>query len=207
MRFKNPARIDVVKKEEKEARLTEFVRDDMLAAAARDSASPAAPRDYSLLVRSLQSPAALAVAVLAPELAAAGITLRLMVANPGTDAVQLPQAFLSCRDVLREARVLRDIRFLDAHEQLVLTPSSAWIGDCMRREPGKLDAYECYARDDNKLAGWGRTSFERMWAEAEVLAAPITATKVEVVAEAVPEVCPSTIASGDQAAIEVATRH
>lgn len=42
----------------------------------------------------------------------------------------------------RQFRLLADPRFLDAHEQLVLATDCCWIGDCMRRDPMKRDAFE-----------------------------------------------------------------
>ena len=54
------------------------------------------------------------------------------------------------------------------HEQLVLGPAASWVGDCMRRDPMKRDAYECYAADCSKTAGWARTSFDRFWNICEI---------------------------------------
>ncbi|MEQ1576200.1 MAG: hypothetical protein ABL894_00975, partial [Hyphomicrobium sp.] len=59
-----------------------------------------------------------------------------------------------------------DARLLDAHEQLILGPSSVWVGDCMRRDPAKRDAYECYASDSAETAVWAKRSFDRVWVRA-----------------------------------------
>ena len=37
----------------------------------------------------------------------------------------------------------------------------------MRRDPMKRDAYECFAADCAKTAGWARTSHERLWNHCE----------------------------------------
>ena len=154
-----PDRMDVVKKEDKEARLTAFVRKDL--EQRRAGADTTGCGDYRLVLRSAESPVARALAGLASELSAAGIGLRVVLAQVSTDTIDADiQRIASFADGVR---VVRDIRLLDAHEQLVLAPTTAWIGDCMRREPSKRDAYECYAENRADVAGWAATSFERMW--------------------------------------------
>ncbi len=61
---------------------------------------------------------------------------------------------------------MRDPRLLAAHEQLVLAPDRAWIGDCMRREPTKRDTYERFAANAPDVAALATRSFERLWRAA-----------------------------------------
>ncbi len=203
MRSKNTARVDVVKKEDKEARLIEFIRTTLQAHAAASGTS----HEFTLLVRSAQSPAALAVATMAGEFAAAGAGLRLLVTNTTLGATTpIPPALIDSR-VLREARVLRDIRLLDAHEQLVLGTETAWIGDCMRREPGKLDAFERYSPATAAVAAWASVSFERLWAQGEMVPCAGLAA-AEPVAEPAADLCAAALASGEPGHVsEAATRH
>ena len=63
-------------------------------------------------------------------------------------------------------RFLTDARMLEAHEQLVLGPATVWIGDCMRRDPSKRDAFETYCDLNVPTARSARRSFERMWSMA-----------------------------------------
>lgn len=69
----------------------------------------------------------------------------------------------------RQFRVLTDIRYLDAHEQLVLSADCSWIGDCMRRDPMKRDAFEKFAAECAATAGFAAVSFERFWRAARPL--------------------------------------
>ena len=57
-----------------------------------------------------------------------------------------------------EVRWARKPRLIEAHEQLVLGPQTCWIGDSMRREPAKCDAYETYIDDCAETAGIRRWS-------------------------------------------------
>jgi hypothetical protein len=73
-----------------------------------------------------------------------------------------------------ECRIARDSRLLAAHEQLVLAPDCCWIGDSMRREPAKRDAYENFAAGCAETATNASMSFEKMWrASAPVRAVPV----------------------------------
>jgi hypothetical protein len=63
---------------------------------------------------------------------------------------------------------------LSAHEQLVLAPDRAWIGDSMRREPSKRDAYESFAAGCAETATNAARSFEKIWrASAPVRSVPV----------------------------------
>ena len=62
-----------------------------------------------------------------------------------------------------QGRFVADARLLDAHELLVLGPATAWIGDCMRRDPAKRDAYEFYSEDAPEAARSSARSFDRLW--------------------------------------------
>lgn len=209
MRTKLPTRIDVVKKEEKEAHLIAFIRADLEAARTRAALAPDrfAGREYTLVLRSLQSPVARALATLSSDLAAGAVTLRLVMVQPilGADTGLATGDGADLAPILLAARVLRDIRFLDAHEQLCLGDANTWFGDCMRREPGKRDAYECYAADNPDLARWAATSFERLWAQGEPVARaePTVGAALDDA-----ELCGAALAQAEAAnAVEAATRH
>ena len=59
--------------------------------------------------------------------------------------------------------MVRDQRLLAAHEQLVLAPDYAWIGDSMRREPSRRDTFERFAPASAEVAMQATRSFERLW--------------------------------------------
>lgn len=69
-----------------------------------------------------------------------------------------------------EIRWAKNPRMLDAHEQLVVGPNSTWMGDCMRRDPAKRDAFQSLNIDCPEAAGWAHVSFERIWQASSPLA-------------------------------------
>lgn len=145
-----------VSSEEKVAKLIEFISKDIDNRSA--SGSGAKGGCYLLIARSLDSPVTQSLRALAPQITAAGITVRNIFSalRPG-HATDLPG----------ECRVLRDPRLLAAHEQLVLGPTCAWIGDSMRRDPQKRDALEWYVTSCAGTAELASSSFERIWLAAE----------------------------------------
>ena len=184
--------IDIVRLEDKENKLKLFIK-AVVEQGMGQGCAEAADRALLLVARSAGSPVAKAVFSLARE----GI-------------VEMPvRAIFSPADAAdREAgsdegdagslqmavRIARDPRLAFAHEQLVLGASASWIGDSMRRDPMKRDAYECYAADCSRTAGWARISFERLWAVSESAAASGTG----VIAPGVAEACIGTAAQGDE---------
>ncbi|WP_139247916.1 hypothetical protein [Hyphomicrobium sp. CS1GBMeth3] len=137
-------------REEKEARLRAFITNHL------DShrASGVAPgvTTYRLLALSSESPVARAFAELAPEITAAGISMQAVLTR--RDSQAMPEGI--------DCRFVTDVRVLDAHEQLVLDRATAWLGDCMRRDPLKRDAYELYS-DSPVTAGYASRSFTQIW--------------------------------------------
>lgn len=153
MRFSPNARPNVMAREEKEARIKAFIANHM--DAHRASGVGAGITAYRLLALSAESPVACAVRDLMPDLSAAGIQVEaLLLRRSGT--VKLDSA---------DCRFVTDLRLLDAHEQLVLDRATAWIGDCMRRDPLKRDAYELYS-DSPVTAGHAARSFAQIWRAA-----------------------------------------
>ena len=76
----------------------------------------------------------------------------------------------------------RDPRLLAAHEQLTLTATCTWVGDCMRRDPGKRDALERFAANCTQTGAHAIRSFESLWrATVPVYAMPpITAALAQM---------------------------
>ena len=145
-----------VSSEEKVAKLSEFISKDI----ERRTTFEQDAKDgcYLLIARTLESPVAQSLLALAPQIGAAGITVRMVFSalRPGHEA-----------DLPGECRVFRDPRLLAAHEQLVLGKMCTWIGDSMRRDPQKRDALEHYAVDCAQTTELASTSFERIWRAAE----------------------------------------
>jgi hypothetical protein len=164
MRLKVSTTMLVVRKEEKEARLRNFIEKDL---AARLAAPGAAHTDgYSLLALSAESPAAKALLALAPEAAAHGLEIRIIFMMHGHGPALARTAGMDVFAGLR-CRLATDSRLLDAHEQLVLGQHRVWVGDCMRREPSSRDALENYSEDCATTTVWARRAFERIWSTAD----------------------------------------
>ncbi|MFZ4808060.1 MAG: hypothetical protein ACOYLQ_12435 [Hyphomicrobiaceae bacterium] len=159
MRLRAAPCMVIVKREEKESKLKEFISgvlDQLLAGGTLSRAEITA--GWCVIARSAESPVLKALAAIAAESGA--INIRVLVALMDPPLEQL--------DVIGSShRHLADPRHLNAHEQLILGPVSSWIGDCMRREPAKRDAYEQFAPDCALTAKWATTSFDRLWAAAE----------------------------------------
>lgn len=130
---------------------------------------------YLLIARSSESPVVLALREHAVALARSGIRIRAIFGEVelGNSAATVAGAPFTLPS---ECRLARDPRLLAAHEQLVLAPDCSWIGDSMRREPSKRDAYEYFAAGCAETANNAARSFEKMWrAAAPVRSVPLLA--------------------------------
>lgn len=163
MRFANAPRLLHAGREEREAKLRDFVAADLNAAIGSGALQGAG---YSLLARAPDSPVARALALLAADFAAASMPVRALLLDlDGLSEDQTRKTLLDMANV--EIRLLSDPRFAAAHEQLVLSSNRMWIGDCMRRDPAKRDALELFHDDNVTASKHAAISFERMWAVAK----------------------------------------
>lgn len=160
MQPKSPVNAVAVKKEEKGAKLRAFVAAYLESDAVVGLAADA--RTLMLVARSCDSPAVATVQAMHAELAQHGFSVYLVLAAELDDRRLAPLTATLGWDV----RCLNDIRYLDAHEQLVLGPASAWVGDCMRRDPSKRDAFENFAAACPATASLALKSFRRLWQAA-----------------------------------------
>ncbi len=167
MRLKTPTPMRVIKKEEKEAKLSAFITETINSALA--TADDGTAKLCLIIARSEASPVAQAAASLASELMSAGYVMQVILASDVSASVDVeegqPQP-LEAASIMSSngcCRMIKDQRLLDAHEQLILSDRGAWIGDSMRRDPLKIDAYECYAECNSDVANWATSAFERLW--------------------------------------------
>jgi hypothetical protein len=162
---------DAAKREQKERGLRQFVESFLAGVEAGPAAGDAGA--CLLLARSPDSPVARVVGEFARakrlQLPIRVIFTTIETADPSSTA-GIPALPLFTADV----RLVRDPRLLDAHEQLVLGSRTSWIGDCMRRDPLKRDAYEAYSPDGRGKALRAIASFERMWRVATPVSARAT---------------------------------
>lgn len=203
-----PAPYKVMKHADKLESLKSFIG----AAAARLAISSDLPRIApTLIARSPESPAAQALLTAPAAIFNFGapriIFTRLAHASCVPD---LPDAM--ALSINRQFRLIEDPRLLDAHEQLVLGTDCAWIGDCMRRDPMKRDAFEKFADGCGVTAGFAIKSFEHLWAIARPIGPELLSRSVPQWSKATDgaDSLASTVVSGGDAertAGTVSTRH
>lgn len=134
-------------------------------------AADGAANTLTVVARSAQSPVCQALAQVGGAIAAEGLTVRLIMATLADDAATtLWTAGNSDLAFAREIRWARHPRLIEAHEQCGVGPHATWLGDCMRRDPGKRDALEQFKPDCRQTAGFAATSFERLWKLCESVA-------------------------------------
>jgi hypothetical protein len=161
MRLPTPPRIAIVSREDREAKLKSFVLE---ALAARDEAAI----EFTLVARAPDSPVAQALLAVLPEISAANIAVRVVLFETEPLAEEIVQSSLLDAGSV-EVRMLADQRFAAAHEQLSVGGGRVWIGDCMRRDPAKRDAFEMYHGGDAAIAGHANSSFAKMWEKSVAL--------------------------------------
>ncbi len=170
MPITTPSRMQVVRKEEKETRLQDFIRQELA-----ELGDAAAGVRCMILARSPDSPVARAVAAFASELDSHKIAPRVIFSSVQGDGTATPSAGA---DWLKGCNLcfVRHPQLIDAHELLVMGHQASWIGDSMRRDPQKRDAYECYTRSSAPTAETTARSFEQIWQRSETAAPPAPKT-------------------------------
>lgn len=165
-----PSSYKVVKHDDKIEALKSFID----AAVARLGTVSRSPTAITLIARSAASPVAQAL-LTSTNPAVIAISPRVVFTqSSGLGGLALSDALLA--SLGRQFRCLNDARYLDAHEQLVLAADSCWIGDCMRRDPMKRDAFEKFADGCTVTAGFAMTSFERFWRTGRPMQQPNAAS-------------------------------
>jgi hypothetical protein len=161
--------MSVVRRGEKEQKLGAFLARHF---AHQRDAEPRPGREIMLIARSAQSPVVKALAAFAPEIATAGHTVRMIVARADREPSSGGAPIGAKADVKCEVRWAKNPRLIEAHEQLVLGADACWMGDSMRRDPARCDAYESFVEGCSELADSARVAFERLWIASEPLLAP-----------------------------------
>ena len=165
MRFRPPPGVSVTRHEEKEHKLQAFLAQHI---AGQQPGGDVAHYPHLLLIaRSLESPVVKAISALGDDIAAAGLGVRLILAHIDRDPA--PEDWGRTIPFTHDIRWARHPRLVEAHEQLVLGPQTCWIGDSMRRDPAKCDAYESFVEGCGEAAGCATVSFERLWHASQPL--------------------------------------
>ncbi len=147
---------------DKEARLKDFI----VEAFACRGEDPARDNGLTLFVRSPDSPVARALAAACAEGSTQAARIRVLICDTNSDDPAAPSLF----DIAGiECRVLADPSFGPAHEQLAIGHTHVWIGDCLRRDPTKRDAFELYHPNDPVIGVFAMASFEKLWVRGRPL--------------------------------------
>ena len=177
MRLPSPPRIVVTSREDREAKLKDFITRALTARG--ESQLSTFGEAITLVARAPDSPVAQALLAMTADITAAGLAIRVVLFETeplAEDTVQASLLDAGCIDV----RMLTDQRFASAHEQLSLGGGRVWIGDCMRRDPAKRDAFEMFHTANAATADHADASFAKMWDKAvalsRVVATPVAST-------------------------------
>jgi hypothetical protein len=158
----------MIPRTDKEARLKDFICE---AFAAR-SEDPVREICLTLFIRNPDSPVARALHAAWTEGLIEGARI-LLVVSETTVEEPTAQSILDIPGV--DCRVLSDRSFGPAHEQLTVGHARVWIGDCLRRDPTKRDAFEMYHGNDATSCVFALASFEKLWSRARPQKLPHTA--------------------------------
>ena len=159
MRLKSPHRNEATEREERELQLRDFITSNL--DGLREGADC-----VLLFARAPDSLPARIVFALSETLAARNLGARFVFA--GAAAATSGDAWRLNFDPAfgHETRIVRDPRYLDGHEQLILGGRSVWFGDSMRREPDKRDAFTHFVDGCEPTAASCRATFGRIWKAA-----------------------------------------
>jgi hypothetical protein len=125
----------------------------------------------TVVAASAESPVARALVELGTDIAAAGVKVRAIFHVLAPESTPIGWTISGPTVAFeRDIRWARNARLADAHEQLVLGTEAAWIGDCMRRDANRRDAYEQRVEGDAATVRILQRSFERLWGVSEPLA-------------------------------------
>ena len=155
-----------VRREEKEFRIRDLVVRHLQRQAA-NALQVAGEKTCLLIARSADSPAARTVLSLGASGSLRGYSVRAIFGFLGTaETVKIAEACRASGWSL-QVRWARDLRLLEAHEQLVLGTETSWYGDSMRRDPSIRDACELYAPECPATARRSIQFFENLWRVSE----------------------------------------
>jgi hypothetical protein len=203
MRFQAPLRVSVTRHGDKEQKLKDFILAYL--SNARTCAGQDRLTHLQLVARSADSPVVRAITGLMVDIATAGFGVRMILSQLDPEAP--PEGWCNDGGAVTfdyEIRWARRPRLIEAHEQLVLGPQTCWIGDSMRRDPARCDAFENFVEGCGEAAGCAIVSFERLWAASQqiLIGSPCPPDRVG------PEAMPDSIAKRDLTPQTIAaTRH
>ena len=138
-----------------------------------DKNQPVAPavRSISIVARSPASPIMLAMQAAATDLQNQHVSVRVVLSDVDPEKA-LRSAWRSISMLAPDQKHVDLVRWanspaiLEAHEQVIMGEHMCWLGDAMRREPGRRDAFDIFEADAPKTCLLGLKSYSRMWQHA-----------------------------------------
>lgn len=125
-------------------------------------------RQILIIARSPASPMIQAMRACADELAARDISIQAVFSD--VDPERALQSAWSVISDLSEGRDHSDLvkwasapGILEAHEQVILGNQMCWLGDAMRREPGRRDGFDLFDTDAPADNARATKSFTAIW--------------------------------------------
>lgn len=135
-----------------------------------DETSPedASERQVLIVARSPASPVILAMRALADEFCSRQVTIKLVFSD--VDPERALQSAWSVISDLSKGRDHSDLvkwasspGILEAHEQMILGSQMCWLGDAMRREPGRRDGFDLFSNNAPADSARAIKSFSAIW--------------------------------------------
>jgi hypothetical protein len=201
MQKSDALRVDIVKHQQKEARLTSFIADQIGVCVESGCA-------ISVLARSIESPVVRALSSLHAAGRLANIAIKVILLEAGTTVGRAAHGAATGALGGSEFRLIADKRILDAHEQMIMAPTVCWIGDCMRRDPSTRDAFETMTTTHRIATSHAQASFARLWAIAAPLSVPVAEVPADVEPPIdAPEALPPQAGEISDPTVRVLSRH
>lgn len=195
--------IELVRRSDKEERLVQFIGSYVRAVRDGEVDDPR-QQQLTCVAKSLHSPVMRALERVADEIAAAKLDLHAIITEPR--AAEAPSGTLDA--LLHSVRIATDPRLLDAHEQLTLGGTHTWIGDSMRRDADKRDAFERFETACAETNKRGRACFDRFWGICEPVVLVSSTTEHQGAEEqSAPAGSCSVVAQDGRESALVSTRH
>lgn len=133
-----------------------------------------AERQVTIIARSPASPVIMALVAMSDELKSRDVAVRVVFSD--IDPERSLHAAWNCVSVLSEGREHSDILrwasqhgILEAHEQVVYGKGMNWLGDAMRREPGRRDGFDIFESGVPEKCVLAEKSFTALWNFATAL--------------------------------------
>jgi len=125
-------------------------------------------RQVTIIARSPQSPVIQALTTVADDFSSRNIAVQVVFSDVDPENA-LRDAWAVISELSKDSEHGDLVRWanspgvLEAHEQMILGQHMCWLGDAMRREPGRRDGFDLFDTDAPHTCRLGIQSFAAMW--------------------------------------------